>query len=701
MFLALKNGLGRLAVFFRGLLDEYGGAAAAYSLRRLFSGYSGPIVKVRRDADNAEKDFTSTTSIADWVNGKQETTLPADVATASAAFSLRKVKAAYSGDAVRIRRESDDVEVNVAFDANDEVSTSSAITNLTESPDAGDTTATTLGAFLTEDISEYQNDSSWTGWNAFGNAAASTSGGAITITGATASGSDGVRYNTFLPSVGNRYRYEFTVSSLALDGATSFQLKGNASNVIFSITATGSYSVEATVDLGGWGSFINFVLDGTASTGASITVDNLTITNIGHLATVHTWYDQAGSNDATQGTAGNQPLLAEAGSLLTSENGKVAIEFRRVDSSNGPSLLASSVSGLEGSLSFFVLGSRDATGNIISLSNSTSGANYFTAQMGVSVFNVNSRNTTSVTASATAAGAERIGFGVTTGQTSTKSGVDGGALVENTSDYGDDFGAGDLDQILIGALRTVAAGGHFDGHIQEFITYTSDQSSNRFKIESNINNHYDNSDSDDTRDGFVNTWYDQSGNGRDATAPADENEPKIVNAGSFITDGIDFTGGSTAHHFDTTHVIGATTTIFGVVNSDTISDFFLDMRDGASDGAFIFSATGTVTNDTFRLQYNAVSLTGSSGATGEKLGSFLIKDGSQKIRVNGTEVASGTTAGAISVTANTKIGTRSFAAPTSNWSGHMKEIVIYNSDESANFSDIESNIAEEYGITLP
>ena len=134
MFLALKNGLGRLAVFFRGLFDEYGGAAAAYSLRRLGSAYSGPLVRVRRDGDadgtTNERDFTSTTQIADWVNGKLETTLPADVDPASAAFSLRKVKAGYTGDAVRIRRSSDDVEVNVAFDTTGAVSASSPITNV-------------------------------------------------------------------------------------------------------------------------------------------------------------------------------------------------------------------------------------------------------------------------------------------------------------------------------------------------------------------------------------------------------------------------------------------------------------------------------------------------------------------------------------------------------------------------------------------
>jgi len=40
-----------------GLLDTYPGAAAAYSLRKLRSGYTGPVVRVRRSSDNAEQDF--------------------------------------------------------------------------------------------------------------------------------------------------------------------------------------------------------------------------------------------------------------------------------------------------------------------------------------------------------------------------------------------------------------------------------------------------------------------------------------------------------------------------------------------------------------------------------------------------------------------------------------------------------------------
>jgi hypothetical protein len=41
---------------------------------------------------------------------------------------------------------------------------------------------------------------------------------------------------------------------------------------------------------------------------------------------VTTWYDQAGSNDATQATASNQPQIVLNGNLIT-ENGKVAVQF--------------------------------------------------------------------------------------------------------------------------------------------------------------------------------------------------------------------------------------------------------------------------------------------------------------------------------------------------------------------------------------
>jgi len=42
---------------FTGLLDDYSGATAAYSLRRLATAYTGNLIRVRRSSDNAEQDF--------------------------------------------------------------------------------------------------------------------------------------------------------------------------------------------------------------------------------------------------------------------------------------------------------------------------------------------------------------------------------------------------------------------------------------------------------------------------------------------------------------------------------------------------------------------------------------------------------------------------------------------------------------------
>jgi len=53
------------------LLDRYSGASVAYSLRRLRTGYTGPVVTVRRSSDSAEANFTAAEvsggTLAAWV----------------------------------------------------------------------------------------------------------------------------------------------------------------------------------------------------------------------------------------------------------------------------------------------------------------------------------------------------------------------------------------------------------------------------------------------------------------------------------------------------------------------------------------------------------------------------------------------------------------------------------------------------------
>ena len=59
---------------FEGLLDQYGDATAAYSLRKLRNDYTGSAIRVRRSSDNAERDMgfydneLDTVALLDWVN---------------------------------------------------------------------------------------------------------------------------------------------------------------------------------------------------------------------------------------------------------------------------------------------------------------------------------------------------------------------------------------------------------------------------------------------------------------------------------------------------------------------------------------------------------------------------------------------------------------------------------------------------------
>ena len=681
----------------KALLAEAPSAAAAYSLRNISGNPNDNVVRVRRDGDNLERNFNAselTAELEDWVNGKQETTLPADVASAAAAYSLRKVRSAYSGNALRIRRTSDNVEVDVAFDSNDKVSLDSAITN----------------------TSEQQTLTLETSWSIVAGSATSTTLtplASLNVSGASNGFIVGVGIIDTIVPVGKSVNVSSFVNSLS--GSWEIYLVDSVGTQVSakeSITSTGNLSKSLTVTTGQPASIYIKSTQTNSSIalgfffGAGYSVGNTGNASLagfidGADATVVTWYDQSGnSEDASQSAMSDQPLFAESGSLLTSQNGKIAIEFRRAASSDGPFLVAPSVSGLEGSLSIFTLNDKDATGSPLSLSSSTIASIYFAANEGGSVHQVIARNTTSVIASSSAAGTERLGFGVTTGQTSTKSGVDGGALVENTSDYGDDFGAGDLDQILIGALRrAVSPSGHFDGHIQELLVYTSDQSSNRFKVESNINNYYDNANYDDTRDGFVHTWFDQSGSGNDATDATSstlDDQPQIVSSGNLIVDSnsnptLEFDGGDVLTFTDI------------VMDADGFSVFsFCDSNNSSSNNRIVgkFSSSRRIAVRSDSGSEKAVVQLDTSGNWFPNAGNiqaddkvslhtFIKEAVNTEWYVDGINRGTDTTSGTATDTTFNEIGR--------DRTGVISEVIIYKDiDQSSNRTLIEGNMNNYY-----
>jgi hypothetical protein len=368
-----------------GIARRFGGAAAA-----------GSVVRVRREPNDTttaiddEEIFSANQvqsgALEDWVNGKLESTLPADVATAAAAYSLRKVKASYTEDAVRIRR-IDNTEVDVAFDSDGKVSTNSSITNV-GSGDIDNTAETTLGNFLQgeADVRALFNSSAYfpTDSDYFSLGSGLTLSGAFTIsydvvfTGSFTTNTSRIFQDdagndllTFTASNVCKFRVNGTVRTMpAL--STALQL-GRKYSMIFARDGSGNYTLTIDgvqvssvsgsdtddfliqrIGFRNRGSISNININSGQHIYAGDGAENSnwtdtgsgTITNATKVGTpvaftgqgidsfVDIWYDQAGSNDAVQATAGNQPKIAENGALLTDENGLPEIKFTP-DASNG------------------------------------------------------------------------------------------------------------------------------------------------------------------------------------------------------------------------------------------------------------------------------------------------------------------------------------------------------------------------------
>lgn len=896
MFLALKNALGRTAVFFRGLLDEYGGSAAAYSLRRLGSAYSGPIVKVRRDSDQAELDFTSVSGVEDWVNGKQETTLPADIATSAAAYGLRKLRSAYTGDAVHIRRSSDDVEVNVQFDSNDKVSASSLIeqaelglnragvilfdgvdddidvnTALLPTTDFTLTINAYVTAYPSSDatilgqgtasgtgrtVLQIQNDGqlfvflngvgSFTTSNTFNlneinTIVFSRSGDdySLTLNGGTAStqtssgspqqvnsqigdGYSGANFKGSIQSLtvgavswnGKQSQAEslgWTVNgspqlsvivpttlgdfltedttfiaydfSSSTDGfvfpanvtLTAGQSIGGESDAlklsvvetvvatvhrtydIISPIGTGTnfqitfkaYRPSSNVDSGKLGiSFAGGILSGNVgpqfftaddtwedftfeqssgntnrfylqlsatdgvggtksifngTTGDHLFIKDLKIEAVEHSASVVTWYDQSGNdNHATQTVAGDQPKIAEAGALLAD-----GIDFDGVGnylettngyivelSQNPASVFAVATPGPSNTGKYLL-----TEGDSLTPYSSQFILNGSAAEAGLWV------NTTLIGNPMTPSVQSLTGFiyNETTFQPYLNGAVNGTATAAtvNTETSLESY---------IGSSAN-ADTGFYTGRIAELITYKSDQTNNRFKIESNINNYHDIYTA--AEDGYVETWYDQSGNSNNAVHPVLSLQPQIVDSGALMTDE---NGSPTIQFFHTNTNRNYLEFDPFFATGDDISAFVVTERELNSDWNIIlgYDNNNQGLSGTFGMSDNGATRQPRASAGSASINNSVINDDIVNLRTvlwdNSSLSLSSYIDGGDLVTAT---GTQNVIAPpdknrigdtfTVGVSGTVKitEIVLYNSDQSANRTDIESNIAEAYGITLP
>ena len=452
--------------------------------------------------------------------GTKEITSITPASPAAAAYSLRKVKSAYTGNAVRIRRSSDNIEVDVAFDSEGKVSARSSITNVAEQGgESGSTTATDLNGLLNDEHTIDFEASSFSRVR-FNRTDDQTIAGQIADKfEVNTTGSNYYLYNTSFfdtnasgTSLGTSQSkqvltFKYYVDSTESPNVNYLHLKtGSAGNsapfnelTVINVVKDSWQTVTLTVNSGNTASGLRFYIlvsnidnssnASTMTVGEAIYLQDIPITYSEVTAFVHTWYDQAGANNAVQATASRQPKIAENGALLAD-----GLDFDGSDDFLESNTLSSIYTGTDEAHSSFVVVNSDAatTTQYILGIGSTSSSNtlrnilfHSGGNIGWQVRDDDGAYKNDLSANSYVANQTYLVSALNSGTTidfNTNS-----VINDNGTDA--DVGASTINTVKIGALA-VNSSSPLNGSIKEAIFYASDQSANRFKIESNINNYY-------------------------------------------------------------------------------------------------------------------------------------------------------------------------------------------------------------------
>ena len=200
-------------------------------------------------------------------------------------------------------------------------------------------------------------------------------------------------------------------------------------------------------------------------------------------------------------------------------------------------------------------------------------------------------------------------------------------------------------------------------------------------------------------DGFVTTFYDQSGNARNATQATAANQPQIVSSGTILTE-----NSKPSLRFNNSYMIISSV----LLNSTNLSCYYVTLPKttykfggiltNKNIGVDDANAINFLNNGKIDMVYNGTFsfVTQLNVQTSLFQGTALWNTTDIILRTNGVQDGTAAKLGLQSFSTQTWMGSyRQQAINLGNFS--MPEVVLYQSDQSANNLNIENNLKSYYG----
>ena len=192
--------------------------------------------------------------------------------------------------------------------------------------------------------------------------------------------------------------------------------------------------------------------------------------------------------------------------------------------------------------------------------------------------------------------------------------------------------------------------------------------------------------------GFVKTWYDQSGNANNATQTSTSAQPKIYDSST----GVVTENSLPALQGSSTCTINIASSIIGAGNYSIYTAHTYSEADMLYGGAVPTFGIWDINGDILQRFDDGtnVALT-ASYVNGDRILSYQNRaSGAWEIAANGGTPATGTTTASLTID---RLFT-GFGGTTYSFAGKVQEFIFYESDQSSNRSGIETNINDFYSI---